>query len=121
MKVGKTPAACDDDFEGEVEDYLASFEPPMMQSSMPKASSEALTTMNLSVYPNPTTDQLNLQLPYTSEQASFAIYNTVGKKVAEQPIVAALTTIDMSDKAPGIYLVVVKTDAHTFNKKVIKN
>ncbi|WP_163325186.1 PKD domain-containing protein [Draconibacterium mangrovi] len=120
MKVGKAPAACDDDFEGEVEDYLVSVDAPMLQSSMPKETAESIYEMDLRVYPNPTTDQLNLRLSGTAEQASYAIYNTVGKKVAEQSIVASLTTIDMSDMSPGIYLVVVKTDAQTFNKKVIK-
>ncbi|WP_246223037.1 PKD domain-containing protein [Draconibacterium halophilum] len=120
MKEGKAPAACDDDFPGEVEDYLVSFAAPEFQESISKASSESLLTMDLKVYPNPTTDWLNLQLSEFSEQAFYAIYNTVGKKVMEQPINAPLTTIDMSDKAPGIYLVVVKTDAQIFNEKVIK-
>ena len=120
MKVGSSPASCDDDFMGEVEDYLVSFAPQMMQSSMPQATSESLAELDLTIYPNPTTDQLNLQLTGFSEQATYSIYNMVGKKVSEQPIDAPLTTVDMSDKAPGIYLVVVKTEAQTFNKKVIK-
>jgi len=120
MKVGKAPAACDDNFEGEVEDYLVSFDAPMLESSMPKATAESIYEMDLKVYPNPTTDQLNLSLSDITDQASYAIYNTVGKKVEEQSIVASLTTIDMSEKSPGIYLVVVKTDAQTFNRKVIK-
>jgi len=120
MKVGKAPASCDDDFEGEVEDYLVSFDPPMMKASAPETDAQSLYKMDLNLYPNPTTDQLNLKLSHFSAEASYSIYNTVGKKVTEQPIIAPLTTIDMSDKAPGIYLVVVKTDAHTFNEKVIK-
>ncbi|WP_372650818.1 PKD domain-containing protein [Draconibacterium sp.] len=120
MKVGKAPAACDDNFGGEVEDYLVSFDAPMLQSSMSKATAESIYEMDLKVYPNPTTDQLNLSLSDITDQASYAIYNTVGKKVEEQSIVASLTTIDMSEKSPGIYLVVVKTDAQTFNRKVIK-
>lgn len=119
MKVGKSPAACDDNFEGEIEDYLVSFA-PQTKSAIPQASSKLRPDVNLRVYPNPATNQLNLQLSGLAENANYAIYNLVGKKVLEQPINAPLTTIDMSDKAPGIYLVVVQTDIETFNEKVIK-
>ncbi|MDX8339535.1 PKD domain-containing protein [Draconibacterium sp. IB214405] len=120
MKVGAAPASCDDDFMGEIEDYLVAFAPQMMQASNPQESYESLVEMNLKVYPNPTTDWLNLQLSDITEQASYEIYNTVGKKVAEELIDAPLTKINMSNKSPGIYVVVVKTESQTFNEKIIK-
>ena len=120
MKIGSSPSTCDDDFMGEVEDYLISFAPQMMQSSMAQASSSSYNEVAVNVYPNPTENILNLQLYGFAPQASYAIYNAVGEKVKEQQIDSPLTTVNLADRAPGMYIVVVTTEEVIFKEKIVK-
>jgi len=119
MKAGSSPAPCEDDYLGEVEDYVISFASQQMQSTMPQASA-MVTNMQLRVYPNPINNLLNLQLSGNRQNAYYSIYNAVGEKIIEQAVDSPLSTIDMGGKAPGIFIVVVQTETQTFKEKVIK-
>ncbi|WP_340113598.1 PKD domain-containing protein [Maribellus mangrovi] len=123
MKTGKTPAACDDDFEGEVEDYEVSFGGAAPGSSMPGSSADLFAPEDktfLSVYPNPTENNVTLRISAIGETDSYAVYNSIGAKIMEDFITNTMSTIDLYDQSPGLYIVVVSSQGHQYTEKIIK-
>ena len=122
MKTGKAPASCDDYFEGEVEDYEVSFSDTPQTKKI--ASGSAVINIgnqnNLSVYPNPTENRVNLRLSYLGDNDSYAVYNATGGKVIEKSISAPLSEIDLSAQPSGLYFVVIKNQNHSYTEKIIK-
>ncbi|HYQ58205.1 MAG TPA: PKD domain-containing protein [Draconibacterium sp.] len=120
MKVGSSPSPCENDYVGEIEDYLVSFDPQMMQTSMPQSGFESFPELAMKVYPNPTNDILNLQLSALSSSATFALYNAIGEKVIEEQIVAPLTTVSLENYVSGIYVIVVRMEDQILKEKIVK-
>jgi hypothetical protein len=59
---------------------------------------------NISLYPNPTQDELYVDLDFTETTAvRMLIYNAVGQKVSEFSIESNSTPLDVSSLKPGIY------------------
>lgn len=71
----------------------------------------------VSVYPNPTSNVLNLQTPANVEINSVGLYDILGKQVN-----ARLNngTINVSALSQGVYLLKVVTSAGTLTKKIVK-
>jgi len=57
--------------------------------------------VDVSIYPNPVTDKLNFSC--NIQISRVAIYNTLGQKVIEKPVVEENMTINTSDLKDGIY------------------
>ncbi|HQL69595.1 MAG TPA: T9SS type A sorting domain-containing protein [Bacteroidales bacterium] len=69
-------------------------------------SSEPLSeTAAIQVYPNPATDYLQIQLPDENETSFVKILNLQGQTVLVQPLQSQTTRLDISDLAPGTYMV----------------
>ena len=74
--------------------------------------------VQIQVYPNPATDVLNI--------VSSTIVNTVqvfditGKLVGSHIVNAAESTVNISNLAPGMYLITIQTDEGSQSKKVVK-
>lgn len=69
-------------------------------------SSELLSeTATIQVYPNPATDYLQIQLPDENEVSFVKILNLQGQTVLVQPLQSQTTRLDISDLAPGTYMV----------------
>ncbi|WP_206082056.1 PKD domain-containing protein [Maribellus sediminis] len=123
MKTGKTPAACDDDFEGEVEDYEVSFGGAAPGSSMPGSSADQFEPEDktfLSVYPNPTENNVTLQISVLGDTDSYAVYNSTGAKIIEDLITSTMSTIELSSQPSGFYFVVINSGGHQYSEKIIK-
>lgn len=73
---------------------------------------------NFTVYPNPVKDILNVS--YTENINSIAVYNMLGQEVAVKTMNTNQAQIDMSALASGTYLVKVKTEAEVQTIKVMK-
>ena len=76
---------------------------------------EEQTPINLSIYPNPASSQLTID---TQDQVeSIAIYNLMGALVQTE------TTLSFSvtDLANGIYILKLRTNTGTVNKRFVKN
>ena len=71
-----------------------------------------------SFYPNPVSNVLNLQ--YSAEITSVAIFNLVGQQVLSVQPNATNAKVDMTPLAEGTYLVTVKAGAATKTIKVVK-
>ena len=74
--------------------------------------------LNVSMYPNPTVDRLNISASNTIKNAS--IFNILGKKVMSLEINKNSESIDVSSLASGIYLIKYQLDNATGTAKFIK-
>lgn len=61
-----------------------------------------LETTELTVYPNPTNDQVHLT--GLSANSSLQIYNDMGQLVKEETVTQSNWTVSLSDLKPGIYI-----------------
>jgi len=79
--------------------------------------------INLSIYPNPTKDFLNLKIEnYNNQNLSYQLYNLQGQLIQGDHIINASTSIQMSDLAKSTYSIIITKDQKiikTFN--IIKN
>lgn len=74
--------------------------------------------INVTVYPNPVRDKLNLILP--GSQVTISLYNCTGQRLLHQVENAASTTIDMANYRQGIYFVKIAGQHETIVKKLTK-
>lgn len=68
----------------------------------------------LSVYPNPATDFINVTMP---EAGSVSIFSMDGRKVASQEMTAGANRMDVSSFLPGTYMLVNGTETIKFVKQ----
>ncbi|NVO04037.1 MAG: T9SS type A sorting domain-containing protein [Bacteroidetes bacterium] len=75
----------------------------------------------ISVYPNPATDQITIELPNSETgKIELSIVNLMGQMIYKQETFDNSKIIDISQFAEGIYLIQAKTeDKKTYNKKII--
>ena len=77
----------------------------------------------MSVYPNPTTSTLNLEVEERYvDQLSFELYNAVGQLILKREITNSLTAVPMEELVSGTYFLKLQTDKElvkTFS--IIKN
>jgi len=69
-------------------------------------SNDAFEKLNVSIYPNPTTDILNIQIKdVLSESITFTIYDISGKKVLNQSVMPSnLNQVIVSNLSSGVYI-----------------
>ncbi|WP_306352502.1 fibronectin type III domain-containing protein [Flavobacterium sp. '19STA2R22 D10 B1'] len=79
---------------------------------------ETFNNKNFSYYPNPVKDVLNLS--YSENITSVAVFNLMGQQVIQKTVNANQSQIDMSALAAGAYLVRVNSGDNTKTVKVIK-
>ncbi len=77
---------------------------------------------NVSVYPNPANDILNVKLSQNLE-ADIRVFDTLGKLVVYQPniSISGSHSVSVSNLNSGIYFVRINTETGTVTKKFIKN
>jgi hypothetical protein len=73
---------------------------------------------NFTYYPNPVKDVLNLS--YTNNISNVAVFNLLGQQMYSKTVNANQSKVDMSNLAPGTYLVKVTSDNQVKTLKVIK-
>ena len=71
---------------------------------------------SVEIFPNPTSDVLNIKLPTIAALQKVIIYNSVGQKVME----ANSGTIAVEALAAGVYPITIVTSEGTIHKKFIK-
>jgi len=85
-------------------------------------------TLNCVVYPNPTTDHLQLKVvDFKIEGLSYQLFDTRGRQIANRKVIGSETTISMKGLAVGTYFLKVinsqdgapQQEIKTF--KIIKN
>lgn len=76
---------------------------------------------NIVVYPNPTTDVINVSLQYSMEILSYKLVNLLGQTMTENNnnSVANQFSIDVANLPKGQYFLMVKTKNNVVTKKVV--
>ena len=72
----------------------------------------------ISIYPNPTTDVINISS--TSTITDYTIYNMIGNRVMSTNVNASNAVVDMSTLTKGVYFVEVNQNGILTNKRIIK-
>ncbi|MNS50432.1 Internalin-J precursor [compost metagenome] len=85
------------------------------------ATSDFEFSNHFSVYPNPTTDILNIDVKSSIEIKSIAVYNILGQLILAIPNAENVTKVDVAHLTTGNYLVKMNTDKGTSAVKFIKN
>ena len=80
------------------------------------ASIEDQTQLDISIYPNPTSDIVYIDGNYT--QLKVVIYNILGKEVINKSIT---NSIDISHLEKGVYILQLSDGAKLTTRKIIKN
>jgi ELWxxDGT repeat protein len=79
------------------------------------------TYRELFVYPNPTQGLINIVFPDRDSNSDIEIYNNTGSLVYSKAAETTVTTIDLKDKAAGLYIVKVISNHQTATTlKIIK-
>ncbi len=90
-------------------------------NSFPKSNIEANNTsqFEIGVFPNPTSDVLNLNLP-GEESAHVLMYSTRGQLVYSGKHNAGRSSISMDNLAEGVYILKITQGEKTENVRVVK-
>jgi hypothetical protein len=86
--------------------YEDSFTVKWMDS--PTSINETYHVSNINLYPNPVSSLLSIQSAVSLKNASVSIYTATGLLVEQKQINGYSTNIDISELAPGIYLLQIK-------------
>jgi len=78
-------------------------------------STKKINAVNFNVYPNPSSDVLNIELDDNAVLENVTIYNNLGQKIKS----AKTIVVDVSNLAKGLYFVEVTTNIGKADQKVI--
>jgi len=73
------------------------------------------------IYPNPTNNNLTLQLNNVENNCNIIISDVVGKIVSKQDINSNTTTLDVQNYKSGIYFITIQNGNNISTEKFIKN
>ncbi|WP_340170298.1 S8/S53 family peptidase [Lacinutrix sp.] len=76
---------------------------------------------NFIMYPNPTKDQVNINLSGINNKATIKIHNLLGQQVLAKELTQKKSTVSLNNLSKGLYLVTIKTKNHKSVKKLIIN
>lgn len=71
----------------------------------------------LKIHPNPTSDNINIELPFSNENFEIEIFTMLGQRVFQTN---EKTRIDISNFEKGIYLLSVRQNNNIFASRIIK-
>lgn len=81
---------------------------------------EPLNEFDISIYPNPTNGQLFIRnTRFNKSKCTIQVFNVLGECIFKAYLNSEETTIDISEKPKGIYMIKVFSDNACFAKKVI--
>ncbi|WP_417876482.1 T9SS type A sorting domain-containing protein [Winogradskyella sediminis] len=76
---------------------------------------------SINLYPNPVTDNLNIELTYINEDVKYEVFNTLGQQVSKGSLEPNNShRLNMTPFVTGIYFVKLSTTSSSIIKKVIK-
>jgi len=76
---------------------------------------------SINLYPNPVTDDLNIELTYINEDVIYEVFNTLGQQVSKGSLESnSAHLLNMAPFETGIYFVKLSTTSSSIIKKVIK-
>jgi hypothetical protein len=81
---------------------------------------EVLSGANVSVFPNPANNELNISLPANGNTTNVSIFNVIGEVVFTENIIANGTTtnFDISTLKSGVYIVKLVSEGSEYSTKL---
>ena len=80
----------------------------------------SVAALDFTVYPNPSTGILNIQLnTFTGDSASAEVFDLQGRKVASKTLSNSLTQLSIDNLSNGVYFVVVNQNNQKTTKKIV--
>ena len=93
---------------------------PNLELARSLSISELKLNETISIYPNPSTDNIKVNLPKSMEYASVVVFNVLGKKVIAQEVNATDNIIKVSHLNSGVYLLKVTNGNVSKTLKLVK-
>ena len=86
-------------------------------------SVETINNANVTIYPNPATNQVTIQLEDYTAEAEVQLYNAAGQAVITQQhnFTSGNLTMDVTTLPKGIYYVKIETEGQVATKKLVIN
>lgn len=78
-----------------------------------------ISNQSFSIYPNPSSDKIVVEILHPIKMGDLKIYNTNGKVLIEEQIWEGKTVIDLKNLANGVYFVKLINDKYVEVKKII--
>ena len=66
---------------------------------------ETPSNLEISIFPNPTSSQINITAPAHLIGTNYSIFDCVGKRIKEGKITSSKTLLDLEDLSEGLYLI----------------
>ena len=76
---------------------------------------------NISIYPNPTTSVLNIELPNTLGSTSLELVNAMGQMIYRQDTTLMEIKVSTEQLSNGVYFLKIGSEKKSIVKKIIKN
>nr|WP_294936638.1 T9SS type A sorting domain-containing protein [uncultured Flavobacterium sp.] len=90
-------------------------------STTSNLGNESFAIDSFKMYPNPTKNFVNIELPELVAEASVIIYDMLGKKVKEATVTFDNTKVDLTGLTTGSYLMNIKTKDGEGTKTLVIN
>ena len=74
--------------------------------------------LGISIYPNPSSGSINVQLANNSELATYKIFSVVGQEIANGKLSQTESQINLKGLANGMYTIVVSQNGKTSSSKI---
>ncbi len=85
---------------------------------------DELLANSISLYPNPTTDKINIDFTGLNEDVEVMVSDVTGRILYKDVITrfeqARTTTFDLSDEAEGVYTLIFKMGEHRLARRVVR-
>lgn len=122
MKYNSAQTACETFADGEVEDYTVNITASTSSlSTFAETNAQALgneKSLNLTAYPNPATNYIQVKLNSKAENLTYRIVNTLGQVVKHGYL--NRSNISISDIKSGIYVLEVHDGQKSITTKLVK-
>ena len=84
-------------------------------------STKEVRNLDFEVFPNPSTDVVNVQLPTGTNSATAKVFDTSGRLIATQEISNPREQINISKLSSGIYVLRISSEGRFGARRIIKN
>ncbi len=72
------------------------------------------------LYPNPVIDEINISFPQDQLNATFVLYDVLGRKIMEKQITPTRNRVKVADLPSGMYIASISANNKTTSFKIIK-
>jgi hypothetical protein len=95
-------------------DWICSDDPIIDDSGVEESQLASL----VSIYPNPSSGQISIDLSIYDEPIQIDVLNELGQVIYISQLTAVLTTIELTDLAKGMYWIKLSTSSEVFTTKL---